>query len=108
MGERRALVIGAPNDAFGKLRFLPRAVDDLYRAVTDPERGACVPALPGGADRLVGADATRQRIAHALDQSTAAAGRDGATLFVYFVGHGHWQASTLYLVASDTDHDRVN
>jgi len=45
MGQRRVLVIGSQCEALGRLDFLPKAAQELYRVMTDPERGACVSAL---------------------------------------------------------------
>src|SRR3712207_5374689 len=102
MGERRALVIGAPNDRFGQLTFLPQVVRDLHEAVSDPQRGACRPALPGGADLLVGQAATHSAIRASIKDAIAAANRDRATLFVYFCGHGIRTAADFYLIGADT------
>lgn len=41
MGERRILVIGSQCEALGDLPFLPKAAEDLYAILTDPERGSC-------------------------------------------------------------------
>jgi hypothetical protein len=84
MGERLALVIGSQCDGLPgqPLSFLPARAEELFAALTDPERGACTsqasrllvnPSLP----QMVGAvrDAVRD----------AAAGR--ATLVLAFVGH---------------------
>ena len=38
----------------------------------------------------------------ALDEAMASAGREQATLFVYFLGHGHKEDEDFYLVAADT------
>ena len=44
MGERRVLVIGSQCEELGHLDFLPKAAEELYAVMTDPERGACVSA----------------------------------------------------------------
>jgi hypothetical protein len=37
MGERRVLVIGSQCEALHCLPFLPKAAEELYSAMTDPE-----------------------------------------------------------------------
>ena len=102
MGERRALLIGAQNDRFGRLDFVPEVVQDLHAAVLDRRYGACQPALPDGRELLTGEAATRAAVGTALDEAMASAGREQATLFVYFLGHGHKEGEDFYLVAADT------
>src|SRR5512147_215396 len=48
MGERRILVIGSQCACLPQLSFLPRAAEDLYAVMTDPDLGGCVPALSEG------------------------------------------------------------
>ena len=102
MGERRALLIGAQNDRFGKLDFVPEVIRDLHAVVLDRRNGACQPALPNGRELLTGKAATLSAVETALDEAMASAGRDQATLFVYFLGHGHKEDEDFYLVAYDT------
>ena len=102
VGERRALIIGAPNDRFGTLKFLPRVTEDLHRVVLDRHLGGCVPALPAGRELLRGKAASRAAIEDALVDAIASASADQATLFVYFVGHGRRRGSDFYLIAADT------
>src|SRR5450755_791186 len=102
MGERRALLIGVQNDRFGRLDFVPEVVRDLHAVVLDPRYGACRPALPDGRELLTGKAATRATVMTALDEAMASAGREQATLFVYFLGHGHKEGEDFYLVAADT------
>ena len=102
MGERRALLIGVRNDRFGRLDFVPEVIKDLRAVVLDPEYGACGPALPDGRELLTGPGATRAAMVTALGDAMASAGREQATLFVYFLGHGHKQGEDFYLVAADT------
>jgi len=102
MGERRALVIGAPNERFGRLGFLPQVVRELRQVLLDPTLGACLPALPDGRDLILGDAATRSAITTALADAVRAAARDQATLFVYFVGHGYRKDPDFYLIAADT------
>jgi hypothetical protein len=41
MSQRRILVIGSQCEALQPLKFLPRAAQELYAVMADPERGAC-------------------------------------------------------------------
>ena len=102
MGERRALLIGVQNDRFGRLDFVPGVIRDLRAAVLDHRYGACLPALPDGRELLTGPAATRAAVVTALGDAMASAGREQATLFVYFLGHGHKEDEDFYLVAADT------
>src|SRR4051812_47204644 len=108
MGERRVLMIGAPNERFGLLTFLPEVVRRLHAVVRDPQRGACLPALPDGRDLLLGEAATHAAIVAAIKDAMAAANRDEATLFVYFCGHGIRTAADFYLIGADTPFDTVD
>ena len=82
-------MIGARNDRFGRLDFVESVTRDLHRTVTDSSLGGCGPALPGRQDLLVGDAATCDRIKASLRDAIQAAASDQATLFVYFLGHGH-------------------
>jgi hypothetical protein len=66
------------------LPFLPQAARDLYAVMTDPERGACVSALGGGGLLI---DPTVAKAKKAIDTAYLRAARDGATLFIGFIGH---------------------
>ena len=104
MGERRALLIGVRNNRFGKLDFVPEVVSRSARGgPRRPVRG--VPDLrfrTAGSSSPSPAATTRAEIVKAIDDAMASAGRDQATLFVYFLGHGHKEDEDFYLVASDT------
>jgi hypothetical protein len=102
VGERRALVIGAPNERFGELTFLADVVLELHRVLLDPAAGGCIPALPDGGELILGDRATRTVLVSAIGDAIRAAARDQATLFLYFVGHGHREEPDFYLVAADT------
>ena len=102
MGERRALVIGARNDRFGRLDFVDQVARELHGVVMDDQFGACRPALPGNRDLLLGEAADCDGIKEALTASFLSAAADQATLFVYFIGHGHREDQDFYLIASDT------
>lgn len=97
MGERRALLIGVQNDRFGRLDFVPEVIRDLHAVVLDRRYGACQPALPGGRELLTGPAATLAAVETALDEAMASAGLEQATLFVYFLGHGHKEDEDFYL-----------
>ena len=64
--------------------------------------GACRPALPRNRDLLLGEAADCDGIKEALTASFLSASADQATLFVYFIGHGHREDQDFYLIASDT------
>ena len=96
-------MIGVQNDRFGKLDFVPEVMQDLRAVVLDDRYGSCRPALPDGREFLTAsATTTRAEIVKALDEAMASAGREQATLFVYFLGHGHKEGQDFYLVASAT------
>jgi hypothetical protein len=88
MGKRRVLVIGSQCDALGpgrRLSFLPKAAEDLYAVMTDPELGGCEPALAEGGLLLnPTASEARRRIKNAFE----GASNDDATLFIAYIGHG--------------------
>ena len=50
--NRRLLVIGSQCEALGdtaRLEFLPRAAEELYAVMIDPDLGQCLPRGPRGA-----------------------------------------------------------
>ena len=102
MGERRALVIGARNDRFGRLDFVDQVARDLHKTVLDDQLGACVPALPDGRELLIGDAASCAGIKAALADALLDAATSQATLFVYFLGHGHREDEDFYLIGTDT------
>jgi hypothetical protein len=102
MGERRALLIGAQNDRHGELGFIPEVIKALQAVVLDPQYGACRPALSEGRELLTGSQASQAAIMTAVKDAIVAADRDQATLFVYFLGHGHKEGEDFYLVAADS------
>jgi hypothetical protein len=85
MGQRRVLVIGSQCEALGRLDFLPKAAHELYRVMTDPERGACVSALEGEALLI---DPSVKDAKDAIKTAYRRAAKDRATLFIAYVGHG--------------------
>jgi len=108
MGERRALVIGARNDRFGRLDFVEQVATDLHRALMDTSLGRCAAALSDGRDLLLGEAASCNAIKGALADAIQAAANDQATLFIYFLGHGRLEGEDFYLIASDTPGGQVD
>ncbi len=102
MGERLVLVIGAENDRFGKLGFIPAVSRDLFAAVIDPRLGGCRPALPHLRMPLVGPDATSPKVKKALEECINTAAGRGATLSIYFIGHGVKTDNDYYLIGTET------
>jgi hypothetical protein len=98
MSQRRILVIGSQCEALQHLEFLPRAAQDLYAVMTDPERGACVSALEGEGlliDPAVG------DVKDAIRTAYQRAAKDAATLFIAYIGHGEHVRQRYYLLARD-------
>jgi hypothetical protein len=85
MSQRRVLVIGSQCEALQPLEFLPRAAQELYAVMTDPERGACVSALDG--EGLLIDPAVRD-VKDAIRTAYQRAAKDAATLFIAYIGHG--------------------
>jgi NACHT domain len=98
MGQRRVLVIGSQCKALGGLDFLPKAAQELYRVMTDPERGACVSALEGEG-LLIDPSVTVAK--DAIETAYKRAAKDGATLFISYVGHGERVKDDYYLLPQD-------
>jgi uncharacterized caspase-like protein len=98
------------NDRFGRLDFVPDLIKNLRDVVLDPDYGSCQPALPEGRELLSDPKVTtREAIVTALRDAVASASEDGATLFVYFLGHGIKKGEDFYLVATDTPSpERIN
>src|SRR5262249_37048850 len=77
--------IGSQCASLPELSFLPDVAIKLYEAMTDPERGACQPALdPSGLVIDPTVDAAKVAIEAAFER----AANDGATLLLAFIGHG--------------------
>ena len=94
MGERRVLVIGSQCKALNRLSFLPKAAEDLYRVMIDPELGGCVSALEG--DGLI-CDPSVDEAIKAIELAFRRASQDEATLFLAFIGHGEYADEDFYL-----------
>lgn len=85
MGGRNLLVIGSQCASLPRLSFLPEVAKQLYEVMTDPDRGACQPALePSG---LV-IDPTVSQAKQAIRAAFERAALDGATLLLVLIGHG--------------------
>src|SRR5512133_1237399 len=95
MGERRILVIGSQCESLGRLSFLPKAAEDLYAVMTDPELGGCVPALSTGGLVL---NPSVSETKHSIKEAFVQASRDEATLIIAFVGHGAYVDRDFYLL----------
>ena len=100
MGQRRILVIGSQCGALGHLAFLPGAAHALHAVMTDPERGACISALPG--DGLL-IDPSVQEAKDAIKAAYRSAAKDEATLFIAYVGHGERAGDDFYLLPRDAE-----
>jgi hypothetical protein len=101
MGERRILVIGSQCAAYGealRLPFLPQAAQELYAVMTDPERGACTPAL-GRDGPLI--DPSVAEAKDAINTAYLHAAKDEATLFISFIGHGEKIGNDFFLLPKD-------
>jgi Tetratricopeptide repeat/AAA ATPase domain len=102
MGERRVLVIGSQCAALpnSHLAFLPGVAEELYRVLTDPALGGCVPALENHNKSLL-IDPTVAATDSAITAAMARASQDAASLFVAFVGHGERTEDDFYLLPYD-------
>jgi hypothetical protein len=85
MGGRNLIVIGSQCKSLPELSFLPDVASKLYETMTDPDRGACRPALePSG---LV-IDPTVAEAKKAIRTAFERAADDEATLLLAVIGHG--------------------
>jgi hypothetical protein len=98
MGERRILVIGSQCDSLGHLPFLPKVAEELYALMTDPERGACVPALE---NKSLLIDPDVAGVKQAIESAYLRAAKAEATLFIAYIGHGATLGRTFYLLPKD-------
>jgi hypothetical protein len=96
--ERRVLVIGSQCDRLDRLSFLPKAAEDLYTVMTDPELGGCVPALSEGGLVL---DPTVSEAEDKIEAAYKRASDDGTILLFAYVGHGEHVGSDFYLMPRD-------
>jgi hypothetical protein len=102
VGGRNLLVIGSQCESLPELSFLPDVARKLYEAMTDPERGACQPALdPSG---LV-IDPTVDAAKTAIEMAFMRAANDRATLLFVFIGHGEQvsEDGDFYLLPTDAE-----
>src|SRR5271165_957221 len=100
MGERRILVIGSQCQALGDLPFLPKAAEVLYAVMTNPDRGACMPAIDGNGLLI---DPTIKDAKAAIKQAYKRAAKDEATLFIAYIGHGESPKNSLDLYLMPLD-----
>lgn len=100
MGERRILVIGSQCAALGNLPFLPEAAEELYKVMTDPDRGDCKPALETGGLLI---DPTVSQAKDTIKSAYRRAAKDEATLFIAFIGHGESPEKSLDLFLMPLD-----
>jgi hypothetical protein len=102
VGGRNLLVIGSQCESLPELSFLPDIATQLYEAMTDPERGACQPALdPSG---LV-IDPTVAEAKKAIRTAFERAANDEATLLLAVIGHGEQvtEDGDFYLLPTDAE-----
>src|SRR5262245_11993642 len=98
MGQRRILTIGSQ---CAHLPSLPCLAQELYRIMTDPELGQCVPALPEDQGGGLLLDPTVSQVKKALRAAFQRASTDEATLFLAYVGHGEAIGDDFYLLPLD-------
>ncbi|MFM0003925.1 caspase family protein [Paraburkholderia dipogonis] len=108
MGQRRVLVIGtqcdyqdsgAPLPKLGKLSFLPATARDLYKVMTDHRIGGCVSALGLKTGLLI--NPTVNHTKRAIKEAYRSSAKDGATLFIAYIGHGEKAGDDFYLLPRD-------
>jgi hypothetical protein len=107
VGERRILVVGSQTSGRQKLSFLPDLACRLYNIMINPDRGACVPALPptGGWDPGLLLNPSASEARRAVEHAWISASNDEATLFLAFVGHGEFDGQHFYLLPMDAELD---
>ncbi len=101
--SRRLLVIGSQCEAFGdaaRLEFLPRAAEELYAVMTDPNLGQCLPARPEGGLLI---DPAVNEARSAIIDSFCRASEQQATLIVAYIGHGKYAHERFYLLPRDAE-----
>ena len=83
--NRRLLVIGSQCEAFGevyRLKFLPRAAEELYAVLIDPDFGRCLPVEP---DFGLLIDPTVAAVKTAVRKAFQLASDEESTLFVVLI-----------------------
>ena len=85
MGERRLLLIASQCAKQPQLSFLPDYAQELYRVLTDPELGRCVPALPEDEGGGLLLDPTVKQTKKKIREAYRRASDDQATLFLAYV-----------------------
>src|SRR5271157_4260461 len=99
--NRRLLVIGSQCEALGegyRLTFLPRAAEELYAVMTDPDLGRCLPVQP---DRGLLIDPTVAAVKTAIREAFRRASDDGSTLLLVFIGHGTYVGNDYFFLPLD-------
>ncbi len=99
--NRRLLVIGSQCEALGegyRLKFLPRAAEELYTVMTDPDLGQCLPARPEGGLLI---DPTVAAVKTAIREAFRRASDDGSTLLLVFIGHGTYVGNDYFFLPLD-------
>ena len=107
--RRYALVVGSqcsglPDDR--RLSFLPELAEDLYEVLTDPDLGACAPALPDRAAGGLVLDPSRDELLESLESAFQTASepgpdRAGSTLVLAMLGHGMAKEKDFYFLPHD-------
>ena len=99
--NRRLLVIGSQCEALGegyRLKFLPRAAEELYTVLIDPDLGQCLPVQPDGGLLI---DPTVAAVKTAISGSLPARVRRRSTLLLAFIGHGTYVGSDFFFLPLD-------
>ena len=91
MERRRLLVIGSQCDQFNKLSFLPELAERLHALLTHPGPGGCAGVPLDGRPAGLLIDPTVELAKAAMQRAIADAGKDDATLFLAYIGHGQFQ-----------------
>ncbi len=102
---RHALVIATQCPATKQtLSHLETRAEELHRALTDPELGACLPSEPDGSPALRSGRVSARQIEDAVKAAADRANDEGAELILAFLGHGQTPGgdSTLFYMAYDT------
>ena len=72
------------------MEFLPRAAEELYAVMIDPDLGQCLPAQPEGGLLI---DPTVAEARSAIIDSFRRASEQQATLILAYIGHGEYARS---------------
>src|SRR5680860_345013 len=105
IGMRRVLVIGSQCDKLPYLSFLPSVAEEFYEAMTDPQIGCCLPALPDGESKLI--DPTVNSMVVAINDAFRSASEEQALLFLAYVGHGTVVGDSFYLIPKNGNPEKA-